>query len=137
MSLKCVQNEFNEDDFMKVAIIGSRNITNVDLSRFIPYGTVEIISGGAKGIDTVARDYAIGNKIKLTEFLPNYKLYGRGAPIKRNIEIIENADIVLAFWDGISHGTKYVIDNCKKRNIPVKVYLNGKNGITEMAISDF
>ena len=51
---------------------------------------------------------------------------GRGAwtpPLKRNITIIENADIVLAFWDGVSRGTKHVIDNCKKRNIPVEIYI--------------
>lgn len=108
---------------MKTAIIGSRGIENVDLSKYIPSGTDEIISGGAKGVDTLARSYALENKIKITEFLPKYKLYGRGAPLKRNIEIIENADMVLEFWDGKSHGTKYVIENCKKRNIPIKVYL--------------
>ena len=63
MSLKCVQNEFNEGGFMKVAIIGSRNITNVDLSRFIPAGTTEIVSGGARGVDTVAKEYAINRRI--------------------------------------------------------------------------
>lgn len=108
---------------MKTAIIGSRNITNVDLSRFIPVGTTEIVSGGARGIDTVAKEYANRNGLKLTEFLPDYEHFGRGAPLKRNITIIENADIVLAFWDGKSRGTKFVIDNCHRRNIPIKIYL--------------
>lgn len=108
---------------MKVAIIGSRNIAKVDLSKFIPSGTTEIISGGAKGVDTLAKEYALENDLKLTEFLPEYERYGRGAPLKRNITIIENADIVLAFWDGKSRGTKFVIDNCHSRNIPVRVYL--------------
>ena len=109
---------------MKTAIIGSRNITNIDLSRFIPKETTEIISGGAKGVDTLAKEYAIENGLKLTEFLPEYERYGKGAPLKRNIAIIENADIVLAFWDGKSRGTKFVIDNCCSRNIPVRVYLS-------------
>ena len=108
---------------MKTAIIGSRNITNVDLSRFIPSGTTEIVSGGARGVDTVAKEYANRNGLKLTEFLPDYERFGRGAPLKRNITIIENADIVLAFWDGKSRGTKFVIDNCHRRNIPIKIYL--------------
>ena len=43
--------------------------------------------------------------------------------MKRNITIIENADLVLAFWDGKSSGTKYVIDNCEKRNIPIEVHI--------------
>lgn len=123
MSLKYVQNVFNRGGFMKIAIIGSRNITNVDLSRFIPVGTTEIVSGGARGVDTVAKEYANRNGLKLTEFLPDYERFGRGAPLKRNITIIENADIVLAFWDGKSRGTKFVIDNCHRRNIPIKIYL--------------
>lgn len=108
---------------MKTAIIGSRNITNVDLLRFIPVGTTEIVSGGARGVDTVAKEYANRNGLKLTEFLPDYERFGRGAPLKGNITIIENADIVLAFWDGKSRGTKFVIDNCHRRNIPIKIYL--------------
>ena len=42
---------------------------------------------------------------------------------QRNIAIIEQADLVLAFWDGTSHGTKYVIDNCKRRGSPVKIFM--------------
>ena len=52
---------------MKTAIIGSRNITNVDLSRFIPSGTTEIISGGARGVDTVAKRYAADHGLKLKD----------------------------------------------------------------------
>lgn len=73
-------------------------------------------------MDASARVYALTHGIKLTEFLPEYEKYGRSAPLKRNITIIEHADLVLAFWDGKSHGTKFVIDNCKKRNIPIIVH---------------
>lgn len=108
---------------MKTAIIGSRTLTVDDLGEYIPEGTTEIVSGGAKGIDSAAREYAQNNGLLLTEFLPEYKLYGRAAPLKRNIQIIEYADFVLAFWDGESHGTKYVIDSCKEQNIPHAVIL--------------
>ena len=107
---------------MKVAVIGSRGLTVTDLGKYLPEGTTEIISGGARGIDTCAREYALAHGIKLTEFLPEYDKYSRSAPLKRNITIIENADIVLAFWDGKSRGTKFVIDNCKKMGILVKVH---------------
>lgn len=107
---------------MKVAIIGSRGLSVADLGKYLPEGTTEIVSGGARGVDTSAREYAISRGLKLTEFFPEYDKYGKGAPLKRNITIIEYADLVLAFWDGQSHGTKFVIDNCKQRNIPVKVY---------------
>ncbi len=107
---------------MKAAVIGSRGITSVDLEKYLPEGVTEIVSGGAKGVDSCAREYALSHDIKLTEFLPDYKRYGRGAPLKRNLQIIEYADIVLAFWDGESRGTKYVIDNCRKSGKEVKVY---------------
>ena len=109
------------NDKMKIAVIGSRGANIHDLEKYLPEDVTEIVSGGAKGIDTDARNYAVNIKIKLTEFLPDYKRYGRGAPLKRNIQIIEYADIVIAFWDGKSRGTKFVIDNCKKTNVPVKV----------------
>lgn len=107
---------------MKVAVIGSRGLYVNDLEKYLPEGTTEIVSGGAKGVDTSAKEYALSHGIKLTEFLPEYDKYGRGAPLKRNITIIEHADMVLAFWDGRSRGTKYVIDNCKKRNITVRIF---------------
>lgn len=107
---------------MKVAVIGSRGLHVDHLEDYLPEGITEIVSGGARGIDACARDYALAHGLKLTEFLPEYEKYGRGAPLRRNITIIEYADLVLAFWDGSSRGTKYVIDNCKKRNIPVAVY---------------
>ena len=107
---------------MKVAVIGSRGLHVDHLEDYLPEGVTEIVSGGAKGIDTCAKDYALAHGLALTEFLPEYGKYGRGAPLRRNITIIEYADLVLAFWDGRSRGTMYVIDNCKKRNIPVAVY---------------
>ena len=108
---------------MKVAVIGSRGLSVTDLGRYLPKNTTEIVSGGAKGVDTSAREYALSHGIKLTEFLPEYTKYGRSAPLKRNITIIEYSDIVLAFWDGKSRGTKFVIDNCRKLGVEVRVYI--------------
>ena len=108
---------------MKVAVIGSRGLSVSGLGRYLPENTTEIVSGGAKGVDTSAREYAKKNGIKLTEFLPEYTKYGRSAPLKRNITIIEYSDIVIAFWDGKSRGTKFVIDNCRKLGVEVRVYI--------------
>lgn len=109
---------------MVVAIVGSRGLCVTDLGKYLPEGVTEIVSGGAKGIDCCAREYALSHNIKLTEYLPEYNKYGRSAPLKRNISIIRAADMVLAFWDGSSRGTKFVIDNCKSSNIPVKVFIS-------------
>lgn len=101
---------------MKVAIVGSRSLNIENLEPYLPEGTTEIVSGGAKGIDTCAREYANAKNLKLTEFYPDYAKYGRSAPLKRNLQIIAYADILLIFWDGISNGTRFVIENSKKQN---------------------
>ena len=107
---------------MKTAVIGSRGITVSNLEKYLPEGTDEIVSGGARGVDTCARRYAEKAGLKLTEFLPEYEKYGRRAPILRNIQIIDYSDIVLAFWDGKSRGTAFVINRCRVKGRMIKVY---------------
>lgn len=108
---------------MKVAVIGSRNLQVNDLEKYLPKETSEIVSGGARGIDTCAKKYALDNNIKLTEFLPQYDKYGKSAPLKRNDLIIDYADLVLAFWDNNSRGTLYVINRCKKQGKKIIIYI--------------
>ena len=108
---------------MKVAVIGSRNLYIKNLGKYLPEGVTEIVSGGARGVDSSAADYAKANGLLLKEFLPDYAKFGRSAPLKRNIEIIDYADEVIAFWNGRSRGTKFVIDNCNKRNKKVSVFV--------------
>lgn len=110
---------------MKVAVIGSRGLTIANLGHYLPSNTTEIVSGGAKGIDSCAEQYAQSQGVPVRVFLPDYKKYGKNAPLKRNLEIIRYADTVLAFWDGNSKGTKYVIDECKKSGKPVRIFTNG------------
>lgn len=119
---------------MRIAIVGSRNLTvsMETLKNFLPQNTAKIISGGAKGIDKCASQYALENSISFMELLPNYDVYGRNAPIIRNLLIIEEAQIVYAFWDGKSKGTKYVISHCKKMGIPCKVFLHIDDDYTEV-----
>lgn len=99
---------------MNLAIVGSRGITDINLSQYITEQPEMIISGGAKGIDTLAAEYAHAHNIPLKEFLPEYDKYGRGAPIIRNRLIVEAADKVIAFWDGKSKGTLSSINLAKK-----------------------
>ena len=108
---------------MKIAVIGSRGLAVHDLEKYLPENVTEIVSGGAKGIDACARKYAIQNGVRLTEFLPDYNKYGKSAPLKRNINIINHSDMVVAFWDGKSRGTKFVIEHCKKLGVKCKIYI--------------
>ena len=115
--------KLNPDESVRVAVIGSRGITTVDLSQYIPKNCCLIVSGGAKGVDTIAEQYAKAHGIEIMIIRPDYEKYGRSAPIRRNDLIVDNADMVLAFWDGNSHGTKYTIDYAKRTGKPVKVYV--------------
>lgn len=106
---------------MKVAIIGSRGIENIEISSYIPKEVTEIISGGAKGIDTLAEEYADKHKLRKYIIRPNYEKYSRAAPIVRNKVIVELADLTIAFWDGTSKGTESVIKYAKKLGKEVQV----------------
>ena len=108
---------------MKLAVIGSRKISDISISKHIPGNVSEIVSGGARGIDTCAKKYALEHGLKLTEFLPDYKRYGRGAPIIRNKEIVNYADKILAIWDGSSKGTLSVIKYAEKIGKPCEVVI--------------
>ncbi len=102
---------------MKIAVVGSRTVcpSQAQLTKHL-LGAREIVSGGARGVDTCAARYANENDIKLTEFLPQYDLYGRAAPIIRNRNIVDYADKVVVFWDGTSKGTLSVIKYAEKVN---------------------
>ena len=107
---------------MKLAIIGSRKCPAIDIASYLTFMPDVIISGGAIGIDTLARQFAEQNNIPIIEFLPEYHKYGRKAPLMRNIQIVENCDSVIAFWDGKSPGTKFTIDYAKKLGKPVSFF---------------
>lgn len=107
---------------MKVAIIGSRGLSVENLEAYLSAETTEIVSGGARGIDSSARQYAQRANLPIKEFLPDYSQYGRRAPLVRNEEIVRYADHILAFWDGKSRGTMHVINTCRKLGKPYQLF---------------
>lgn len=98
---------------MRIAIVGSRSFHNkqgvFDYVYTLPRGTV-IISGGAVGVDSWAAAAARAYNLEVIEFLPEWDKYGKSAGFKRNTLIVEAVDMVVAFWDGKSNGTKNSID---------------------------
>lgn len=111
---------------MRLAVFGSRNIIISDIEDYIPEAVSEIVSGGARGIDTCAAEYARLHGIKLVEIYPEYDLYGRIAPLKRNEKIVSYADEGIAFWDGSSRGTKHTIDLFLKSGKRITVIIISK-----------
>lgn len=107
---------------MKLAIIGSRNL-NVEIEDYLTDDVTEIVSGGARGVDSCAALVASKRNVKLTEFKPDYSKYGRCAPLKRNDQIAEYADEALAFWDGTSKGTQYTVKAFQKLGKKVRIVI--------------
>ena len=101
---------------MKLLIVGSRSITDFDLSKYIPSQTDLIISGGATGVDSRAETYADQHKISKLILRPKYHLYGKAAPIKRNEQMVDLADEILIIWDGLSRGAQSTLNYAKKKN---------------------
>ena len=101
---------------MKAAIIGSRSFDNYQLMKdsLSKHNITEIISGGASGADSLAEKYALEKDIPLTIHFPNWKAFGKTAGMVRNYKIVTDADIIIAFWDGSSKGTKNSIDTANQ-----------------------
>ena len=119
---------------MKICIIGSRSIDKAEfvipiLDRFMKdhvVGTPVILSGGAKGVDQISKEYAKTHGYDFVELLPYHLLdpsteFSSKYFFIRSKQIIDNADKVLAIWDGKSKGTEYSIKYSQKRGIPVMV----------------
>lgn len=114
---------------MKLAIVGSRTFDDFSLLLDILHSHFfdgcsrmflidKIMSGGAPGADSLgerfADDYEIGKQI----FKPDWNKYGKAAGFIRNQTIVDNCDMVLAFWDGESRGTADTIAKAKKAKKP-------------------
>lgn len=113
---------------MRLAIIGSRSFSDYELLKenvlkSFP-NVLLIVSGGAKGADKLGEKLADELGLKTEIYLPNWARYGKGAGLVRNELIIKNSEGVIAFWDGLSKGTKKSIEisrNLKKKIVVVKV----------------
>ena len=110
---------------VKLLIAGSRSIKDYDIEKHVPKETKMIITGGADGIDAIAEKYADKKRISKLILRPQYELYGKRAPLKRNERMVELCDMALIVWDGSSKGTEYTINYANK--IGKKVILIKEN----------
>jgi len=112
---------------MRVIIAGSRTIddyalleTTIEESGWEDQISV-VVYGGAKGVDRLGLGYAMSNDIPVSSFLADWERYGKAAGSIRNEQMAKNADALIAIWDGISKGTKNMIDTAKKYHLKVFV----------------
>lgn len=109
---------------MNIAVIGSRDFPQLDsvaaYVRGLPSGTV-VISGGARGVDRVAASAARSAGHAVREFRPDWDRHGKSAGFKRNAQIVEAADRLVAFWDGKSRGTADTIKKARQADLHITV----------------
>ena len=108
---------------MKIAISGSRNFTDQNridevLDKYRDVCTLIIHGGCENSADILSEVWAKKNKIKIEIIKPNYIKYpNKSAPILRNKIITDKADMLIAFWNKKSKGTKSTIDFAIKKGI--------------------
>ena len=117
----------------RLLVCGSRGITDKDwifsqiesywYEHLACYSNPIMIEGAARGVDLIAKAYAVENNWKIEEYPAEWDKYDRGAGYIRNDIMVKAADEVLILWDGESRGTKNDIDLCKKYNKPHKIVL--------------
>ena len=107
-----------------VLVCGSRSINDLNLDLYLDKDTIgQVVSGGANGVDTLAERWAKRNDISFIAFLPQYDIYGgKYAPIKRDEDMVNYCDYIVAFWDGKSSGTKYTIEYAAKMGHRVYIH---------------
>lgn len=119
----------------KVIVAGSRGFNDYRLLRENCNSALRekkkthniiIVSGHAKGADFSVEKYAKDEGFDLEIFPADWKKFGKAASFRRNEQMAEFADALIAFWDGKSHGTKHMIDIATEKGIKVKVIEYGK-----------
>lgn len=113
---------------MKLIIAGSRTFNDykklcAECDNILQDQTnIEIVSGAHyKGADKLGEQYAKERGYKLTLFPANWNKYGKSAGPKRNLQMAEYADMLIAFWDGKSKGTGNMIDLAKQSKLRVTI----------------
>ena len=113
----------------KVIIAGGRDFNNYELLKNkcdyylsnLDNTEIVIISGVARGADSLGEKYAKERGYKIDSYPANWNKYGKSAGYRRNKEMVDIASAAICFWDGKSKGTKHTIDLCKEKGIPIKI----------------
>ena len=112
---------------MKTIIAGSREITDYKIIRRAikksGFKITEVVSGTARGVDTLGEEYAEKHNIPIKQFSADWDRYKNAAGHMRNVEMSQYAQALIAIWDGKSPGTKNMIINAQKRDLKVFIYL--------------
>lgn len=122
---------------MKLIIAGSRSITDYtilcDCISRSDFSISEVVSGCARGVDTLGERWAIEHSIPIHKFPANWGRFGRAAGMYRNAEMADYADAAIILWDGESRGTLDMIDKMRRLGKPVEVWMWDGEGFIYVA----
>lgn len=124
---------------MKVIVAGSRNfedyaLLSEELDKIT--GITEIISGGARGADSLGELYASQKGIPLSIYKADWETYGKSAGYRRNVTMASVGDMLVAFWDGESKGTKHMIDIASSKGLDVVIVLKGNENASKVSAAN-
>ena len=115
-----------------IGIIGSREFYEMSVLNKIMDSLIKkymlnefdlyICSGGARGADTLAQNYAKENGLSIIIYYPDWKTYGKEAGFRRNALIASQSDLIIALWDGQSKGTMHTVALAEELNKKVIIY---------------
>lgn len=112
---------------MKTIIAGSRGVTDSGLLEIAiercGWEISSVVSGGARGADALGERWAAARSLPVEVFPADWNLHGKSAGYRRNEQMAKNAEALVALWDGVSRGTKHMIDLARKHNLRVHVEL--------------
>jgi hypothetical protein len=110
---------------MITIIAGGRDIHDyellLDAIEEAPFDITTVVSGGAKGVDAMGERFAEDMNLSLKIFNADWQTHGRAAGPIRNRKMAENAEALIALWDGKSRGTKNMIETATKHGLLVYV----------------
>ncbi len=112
---------------MNVAIVGGRDFDDYEQFKSCVSGEKHkfksIVSGGARGVDSLAERYGREMGVPVKIYLPDWTKHGKSAGPIRNKQIIEAADCVIAFWDEKSPGTRSSIKIAEELKKPTTIFV--------------
>ena len=108
---------------MKLIIAGSRTFTDYQLLCQVlapdKHRITQVITGGARGADRLGIRWALAHAVRIKGFPADWQRFGKSAGVRRNHQMAQAGDVLVAFWDGQSPGTAHLIQCMRALGKPV------------------
>lgn len=120
---RLVEYAVGEEEKMRIGIIGGRDFSDFSLltghmGKYLSEVSL-VVSGGAKGADSLGEQWAKKNEIEILIFHPAKPK--KSAYFARNRQIVENSDLIVAFWNGKSSGTHYTLRYAESKGVKTEI----------------